>query len=208
MNIDATYLLKGNVVRLRPAAPEDKRMIYNALARSDLSDRLLGHLDDNSTPLLSWQAFCADYVSHYFDDSNPHGGRCFVIEVGGKPVGQVNYNQIDAKKKRVELDIWMFSEALCGHGYGPDALLTLCDYLSSKFGISEFVIQPSASNARAVRAYEKAGFRRVSLIPEEAESEYGPRDSGDGVHMTKSIEPGAALAWVQPRSSHTSETGH
>ena len=190
--MDAPHLFQGNVVRLRPAVPEDKRIIYNALARSDLTDRLLGHPDEDSTPLLSWQAFCDDYVSHYFDDSNPHGGRCFVIEVDEKPVGQVNYNQIDVDKKRVELDIWMFSEALCGHGHGPDALLALCDFLSSEFDISEFVIQPSASNARAVRAYEKAGFTRVPLSPKEAESEYGPRDSVDGIYMTKSIEPVAA----------------
>ena len=207
MNMAAPHLLQGNVVHLRPAVPDDKRMIYDALARSDLTDRLLGHPDEDSTPILTWQAFCDDYVSHYFDDSNPLGGRCFVIEVDGRAVGQVNYNQIDVDKKRVELDIWMLSEALCGHGYGPDALLAVCHHLSSEFGISEFVIQPSASNARAVRAYEKAGFRRVPLSSEEGESVYGPRDSVDGIYMTKRIEPVAALDRVQPRASRTFAPG-
>jgi RimJ/RimL family protein N-acetyltransferase len=186
-NMTTPHLLQGAAVRLRFAIPKDKRMIYNALAHSDLTDRLLGHPDENSTPLLSWQAFCDDYVSHYFDDSNPFGGRCFVIEVDGKSVGQVNYNKINADKRRVELDIWMFSEALCGHGYGTDALLTLCDYLSSEFGVLVFVIQPSTSNRRAIRAYEKAGFRKVSLSSEEAENEYGPKGSVDGIYMTRNI---------------------
>ena len=185
--MDAADRLWGTVVRLRPAVLQDKRMIYNALARSDLTDRLLGHPDGNSTPLLSWHAFCADYGEHYFDDSNPKAGRCFVIEVRGKPVGQVNYNQIDPDKKRVELDIWMFSKVLCGNGYGPDALRTLCSYLVGKFHISEFVIQPSASNSRAVRAYEKVGFRKVLLNPKAAEKEFGPRDSIDGIHMTMNV---------------------
>jgi hypothetical protein len=35
-----------------------------------------------------------------------------------------------------------------------------------------------------VRAYEKAGFERVEISPEEIESEYGPRDYHDSVLLT------------------------
>ena len=175
------------VMHLRPATPDDKRMIYDALARSDLTDILLGHPGQNHTRLLRWDEFCGDYLPNYFDDTNPHAGRCFVIEVDGEAVGQVNYNPIDTIKRRTELDIWMLSAAQCGRGFGPEALRTLCYYLSACFGVEEFVIAPSASNRRAIRAYEKAGFRRTSLSREEAEAEYDLRES-DALCMIRRIE--------------------
>jgi len=175
-------------VRLRPATLEDRQQIYQALARSDLTDILLGHPSQDYTPLLSYEAFCDDYKQYYFDDSNPEGGRCFVIEVDGQAIGQVNYNDIERDKKRTELDIRMFAEHHCGHDYGSEALRLLCDYLRSQFNVEGFYIKPSASNPRAIRAYEKAGFRRSALSAEEAQVEYGEKDSIDTVYMTRNIE--------------------
>ncbi len=80
----------GKTINLRPAITTDKRQIYEALAHSELTDILLGSFAPNSTLLLSYEQFCADYKTHYFDDSNPELGRCFVIEVDGNAVGQVN----------------------------------------------------------------------------------------------------------------------
>ncbi len=180
--------IDGQRVRLRPATLEDKQRIYLALARSDVTDILLGHPSQNHTPLLSYEAFCDDYKQHYFDDSYSEGGRCFVIEVDGQAVGQVNYNDIDRGQSRTELDIWMFSEQYCGHGYGSEALSLLCDYLQSQFEVDGFCIKPSASNPRAIRCYEKAGFRRSALSDEEALREYGSKDSVDTVFMARNIE--------------------
>ena len=180
--------IDGQRVRLRPATLEDRQQIYRALARSDLTDILLGHPSQNYTPLLSYEAFCDDYVRYYFDDSNPEGGRCFVIEVDGQPAGQINYNNIERDRSRTELDMWMFSEQLCGHGYGSEALSLLCDYLQSRLDVDGFYIKPSASNPRAIRCYDKAGFRRSALSDEEVLREYGPKDSIDTVYMTRKIE--------------------
>lgn len=175
-------------IRLRPAVVADRRQIYEALARSELTDILLGHPSQDHTPLLSYEQFCDDYKPHYFDDSNPEFGRCFVIEVDGQAIGQVNYNEINRGKSRTELDIWMFGEQYCGHGYGSEALRLLCDYLSRGCGVDGFLIQPSASNPRAIRGYEKAGFRRTMLSDEQAAMEYGRMDSIDAVYMTRNIE--------------------
>ena len=45
-----------------------------------------------------------------------------------KPQQAVTYNDIMEwdGRMRVELDIWMRSEACCGRGYGPDAIDVLC----------------------------------------------------------------------------------
>jgi len=180
--------IDGRRIRLGPATPADRRQVYEALARSELTDILLGHPSQDSTALLSYESFCADYEQYYFDDSKPEGGRCLVIEVNGQAVGQVNYNRIDRDKSRTELDIWMFAERHCNHGYGTEALRMLCDYLRSRFNIEGFVIKPSAGNPRAIRAYEKTGFTSSALSAEQALAEYGEKDSIDTVYMTKNIE--------------------
>ena len=57
----------------------------------------------------------------------------------------------------------MRSEACCGRGYGTDALIALSRMLYVRFGVQEFMMQPSARNPRAIRAYEKAGFRSIDI---------------------------------------------
>ena len=180
--------INGKHIRLRPALAADKRRIYTALARSELTDGLLGRPSWNYTPLLTYEQFCADYQSYFFDNSHPELGRCFVIEADGRPIGQVNYNEIDSAKKRVELDIWMFAQAHCGRGYGTEALELLCTYLGSCCDINEIFLQPSASNQRAVRAYEKVGFKRTLLSQAAAIAEYGEMDSIDNVYMVMNID--------------------
>jgi diamine N-acetyltransferase len=145
-------------MRLRPARVADRRRIYDWLARSDLTPVLLGGGTVDEKPVLSWAEFCRDYRRHYFDGSRPQLGRCFVIRADGDDVGQVNYNDIDRRGRTVELDIWLRSEAHCGHGYGTDALETLARHLRRTFGVRRFLVNPSAANARAIRAYHKAGF--------------------------------------------------
>ena len=179
--------IKGTVVTLRPATVQDRRMIYEWLAHSDVTTSMLGPPTYPEHQIPTWEEFCDDYVLHYFNDCSPELGRCFVIMVKGEVVGQVNCNNIDKCNKRTELDIWMCSEANCGKGFGADALETLCKYLFRKFGILECLIEPSARNPRAIRAYEKAGFNRIVLPVEELEARYGPKDSVDTVYMVKKL---------------------
>ena len=177
----------GEQVILRPATEQDKRMIYKWLAESDITVSITGppHFPDH--PIPTWEEFCADYRQHCFDGSAPELGRCFVITVSGIPVGQVNHRSIDQHHHRTELDIWMSCEANCGKGYDPDALKVMCGYLLRDFGVTTFVIRPSARNRRAIRAYKKAGFKRINLSPEEIEAEYGRGDYHDSVCLIKQM---------------------
>jgi len=180
-------MIKGKQVALRPAMEQDKRMVYEWLAESDITPSIMGPPRFPDHPAPTWGEFCADYKPHFFDGSSPELGRCFIIMVDCIPVGQVNYDVIDQHHQRTELDIWMSCEANCGKGYGPDALQTLCEYLFQTYGIVEFVMRPSARNHRAIRAYEKAGFQRVDCTPEQQEAEYGSCDYGDSIVLIKHI---------------------
>jgi RimJ/RimL family protein N-acetyltransferase len=179
----------GNRVVLRPTAPEDATQVHEWLFRSDVTSSLMGPQLFPERPVPLPGDASQDFDPHYFDGSAPKLGRSFLILVDGEPVGQVNYNDIAERngRKGTELDIWLRSQSVCGQGYGTDALLVLCTFLHEHFGVEEFMVQPSARNPRAIRAYEKAGFERLYLPIEAARELWGPSDYDDSVYMVKAI---------------------
>jgi RimJ/RimL family protein N-acetyltransferase len=184
----------GSCVALRKAHIDERRLIYGWLACSDVSGTMSGPPTYPERPVPTWEEFQDGYTAHYFDDSAPHLGRCLIILADGEPVGQVNYNEIEERggRKQTELDIWMRSEAHCGRGYGSDALVTLCRYLSERFGVQAVMVQPSARNPRAIRAYEKIGFKRLEIPVEAAQESWGPSDYTDSVYMIKECSAAAS----------------
>ncbi|MFX1475510.1 MAG: GNAT family N-acetyltransferase [Promethearchaeota archaeon] len=163
-----------------------KCMIYCWYANSDITSSFMGPPKFPDRPILTWEELYADYRRHYFEDAVPQVARCFIITADDTPVGQITYNDIDWDKSHTELDIWMSFEANCGKGYGPDALNALCDYLYKTHGVTQFIVQASERNQRAIRAYQKAGFKRLKLSRVEMETEYGDAlDYVDSTLLTK-----------------------
>lgn len=172
---------------LRPSTPEDKQMIYEWLAHSDVTASMIGPPTFPDQQIPGWDEFLADYQDHYFDSSIPELGRSFVIMADGEPIGQINHSEITGEPRRTELDIWLKSERYTGKGYGPAALLALVDLLHREFWVVEFVIRPSARNPRAVHTYEKAGFQLSDMSPRAAAERYGPGDYADEVVLIKKL---------------------
>ena len=113
--------------------------------------------EDGRIPTL--EEFARDWKEYYFDGSQPEKGRCFNILIGDRVIGQVNYNDINRENNSVELDIIIAEDINKNKGYGTDALKTLARYLFQNMNIKLCWIEPIARNTRAIRAYEKAGFR-------------------------------------------------
>ena len=189
--------IQGERVVLQPATPEDEPHILHWLLRSDVTPSLLGPPLFPERPVPGPDDSSQRFDPHYLDGTAPELGRCFLILVDGEPVGQVTYNDIMGwdGRKRVELDIWMRSEACCGKGYGTDALDALCRYLHERFGVEDFMVQPSARNPRAIRAYEKVGFKRLELPLESAREIWGPNDYWDSVYMVRTV-PLGLKSWI------------
>jgi RimJ/RimL family protein N-acetyltransferase len=180
-------VISGCTVTLRPARECDRRAVYEWLAESDVTQSMIGPPLFPDTPAPTWDEFCEDYGPHFFDGTRPQVGRSYIIEVDGAAVGHVNYDGTDLDRCRTELDIWLRCEDVCGHGYGPDAIVALTDYLHRALGVTEFIIRPSRRNARAVRAYEEAGFASLPLTSEQQTEIYGPGDYADAVVMCKRL---------------------
>jgi diamine N-acetyltransferase len=177
--------MEGRRIRLRPARLADRRAIFEWLAHSDVTAAMLGPPTFPETPAPDWEEFCEDYTEEYFDRSAWEFGGCFIIEAEGAAVGQLNFDRHGLPEGFAELDIWMRSRAHCGRGWGSDALETMSRWLHQRFGICSLLIRPSRRNARAIRAYEKAGFAEVDMTPAEQASRFGPGDYPDSVVLIK-----------------------
>jgi diamine N-acetyltransferase len=176
-------------VALRPATPADVRPAYEWMCRSDVTACMMGRPEFPDQPVPSWEKFQEDWEPHYFDGTAPELGRCFVILVDAAPAGIIAHGEIwtrDDGTRFTEIDIWMRSLACCGHGYGSRAVGLFCALLEQQNAVGEFVMQPSARNPRAIRAYQKAGFARLDLPPVDAARRYRTEpDYQDSVFLVK-----------------------
>lgn len=177
-------MIHGEGVVLRPAEEADAHPVYEWLAESDVTAAMLGGPTFPETPAPTWDEFRADYDAHFWGEGRPTEGS-YIIEVAGRPVGHVEYAVI--REGTAELDIWLRSEAACGHGYGPAALRALTAALHDELGVREFIMRPSARNPRAIAAYRKAGFELVGASPKEQTERYGPGDYPDAVLLRRRL---------------------
>jgi RimJ/RimL family protein N-acetyltransferase len=87
-----------------------------------------------------------------------HRGIVFVIEHEGRPVGQVNYRDLQPKGLSAEVGIGIGEPALWGKGLGREALGLLVKHLVDDLGVHRVSLSVLAYNDRAIASYKAAGF--------------------------------------------------
>jgi aminoglycoside 6'-N-acetyltransferase len=90
----------------------------------------------------------------------------FAVEIDGEVVGLAQYHEEDDPEYRhAGIDL-LLADGWQDRGLGTDTVRTLARYLVRERGHHRLVIDPAADNGRAIRCYEKAGFRRVGILRE------------------------------------------
>jgi aminoglycoside 6'-N-acetyltransferase len=86
------------------------------------------------------------------------------IEVDGAVAGMVQFaEELDPKYRHASIDLFL-DPALHGRGIGTEVVRRVVRRLVDERGHHRITIDPAADNAAAIRAYEKAGFRRVGVM--------------------------------------------
>jgi aminoglycoside 6'-N-acetyltransferase len=81
----------------------------------------------------------------------------------GEIVGSVQFwEDPDADSRHADVDI-LLATRVHGQGLGTDAMRTITRHLIEGRGHHRITLTTSPYNARAIRAYEKTGFRRVGV---------------------------------------------
>ena len=88
----------------------------------------------------------------------------YAIEVDGRVVGAIEYaEENEPDFRHAGIDIFLDSTHQ-GQGLGGDAIRALARYLFNTRGHHRLTIDPAVANERAIRAYERVGFRRVGIM--------------------------------------------
>jgi aminoglycoside 6'-N-acetyltransferase len=87
-----------------------------------------------------------------------------VIEHEGRAIGAIQFHEEeDPMYRHAGIDLFL-DTAHQGRGLGIDAIRTLARYLIHERGHHRLSIDPAADNLRAIRAYERVGFRPVGVL--------------------------------------------
>ncbi|HEX5936491.1 MAG TPA: GNAT family protein [Actinomycetota bacterium] len=139
--------LTGSRVTLRSTTPADAALLAPIRNEPEVrrwwSDLEPGEMDE----------FVADECS-------------LAIEVDGEVVGAVQFGEEeDPMYRHANIDVYL-TASRHGEGIGSEAVRLLARYLLEERGHHRITIDPAASNAAAIRAYEKVGFRPVGVLRE------------------------------------------
>jgi len=92
--------------------------------------------------------------------------EALVIEHDGAVVGYLQYSEeVSPQYRFAGIDLSLHDDVQ-GRGLGSDAVRTVARHLFEARGHHRLTIDPAAANTRAIRCYEKVGFRAVGVMRE------------------------------------------
>lgn len=142
--------LRGERVVLRPLRVDDAARLAELAAHPDVA-RWWPGLDE------------PELVEKAGGEGNSTG---FVVLLEGEPIGLAQYyEELDPEYRHAGIDLFLGS-LYQGTGLGADTVRTLARHLVRDRGHHRLVIDPVAHNERAIRCYERVGFRRVGILRE------------------------------------------
>lgn len=156
-------------------------MVYQ---HGQLSVRILGERD---IPLLAkWLSdpavlefyegrdnpFDYDKAKKVFMDSDDEETKC-IIEYVHRPIGYIQFYELDEVTKRkygfgqeliYGIDQFIGEVEYWNKGIGTLLVNSMTSYLIKEKRAKRVIMDPQAGNLRAIRCYEKSGFRKVSKL--------------------------------------------
>ena len=140
--------LRGPRVRLRPISAGDRDAMSRILAEPGVA-RWWVHEGLEIA------------VDGLYDEDE---GVRLSIEVDGEIAGFIQFvEELTPDYRHAGIDLFV-ATAFQGMGIGPEAIRLVARHLFEERGHHRLTIDPAAANERAIRAYEKVGFRRVGVM--------------------------------------------
>ncbi len=141
--------LEGEQLTLRPITASDRPALFEVL--SDPS--VVAVWDTRGAAVSTDELLAGD-----------EGWTVWAIDVEGEFAGSIQAaEELDSDYRHAGIDIFM-SSRFQGRGLGTDAVRMLARYLLEVRGHHRLTIDPAVDNARAIRTYEKVGFRPVGVM--------------------------------------------
>lgn len=86
---------------------------------------------------------------------------------GDLPLGVLGLHAIDWRNRHAQLGINLGVAECRGQGYGTEAIRLLLDHAFGTLNLNRIALHCHAYNERALRCYEKLGFRREGVLRQD-----------------------------------------
>jgi aminoglycoside 6'-N-acetyltransferase len=142
--------LHGELVTLRPVQPRDAERLAEILTHPGVAEW--------------WPGYDLDRVEQEITGDADEETVVFAVEADGQVIGLVQYaEENDPDYRHAGVDVTLHPD-WHGRGLGADAVRTLARHLFEDRGHHRITIDPAAHNQRAIRSYQRVGFRPVGVM--------------------------------------------
>lgn len=166
-------MIPGERIRLRPMERADLPRFVKWFGDPEVRDGLtliapVGEaqeerwFDNNLSRPVTQQAWA-------IDAQMPAAGTGFVApasEPNWTHIGSCGFHDVDWRNRSGELGIVLGDKGQWGKGYGTDATRTVAGWGFGELNLHRIFLQVYDDNARAIRCYEKAGFKNEGRLRE------------------------------------------
>lgn len=121
-----------------------------------------------------------------------------VDDCSGRLAGRISLREVDEKRSSARLGI-TFGAPFVSKGLGTEALAVFLDYYFTDLNFAIMVLDVAAPNRRAVRCYERLGFRHVGVDWRCAGHHFDRRllDNPNYAHLRRYFRQGPRCLEVQ-----------
>jgi RimJ/RimL family protein N-acetyltransferase len=105
---------------------------------------------------------------------NDRSRRC-IIELGGTPIGEMNYREKGEHTAEIGIKICDLSKH--DRGYGTRLLRLFIGELFYTYGFEKIILDTNLKNKRAQHVYEKLGFRKLRVEYDSWKNQLGELQS-------------------------------
>ena len=141
--------ISGAAIRIRDLEPGDLDVITEIHA----APTVIRWWPDYDRARVEREMFGSDEDEHWF-----------AIDLHGRTIGLIGYyEENEFEYRHAGMDLTLHPD-FHDQGFGTDAVRTMARWLISERGHHRLIIDPDVENARAVRCYEKVGFKPVGVM--------------------------------------------
>jgi RimJ/RimL family protein N-acetyltransferase len=153
-----TRKIEGEHIYLAPIRHED----------SEIYARWLNELETSIFLALFPQIITPESSRDYFAQATARGDHLFGITLRENDalIGSGGLLNIDLINRNAEIGLYIGAQECLNQGYGSESVMLLLDYGFQVLNLNSIYLAPYSFNTRAIRCYEKCGFKTAGCLRE------------------------------------------
>jgi RimJ/RimL family protein N-acetyltransferase len=152
-------MIFGKKVILRAVEPQDVRQLWEWMQ----DEETMRYRDYPAPPKCLAEAERA-YEESLGKETNDL--RLAITTSEGVLIGETGLRNVDLRTDSADFLIAIGNKAYWGHGLGTDATRALAKYAFNQMNLHRITLYVHSFNVRAVRVYEKCGFKHEGMLRE------------------------------------------